>query len=335
MTPFLTEPPLREGDRVALISPSSPAQQRHYDYAAAQLRSWGLDVVPGASVLARDERAAYLAGSDEMRRADIVHAWTDPSVAAVVALRGGYGAMRLLDQLDFAALREAAVLPDGRTKLLTGSSDITALHRAWHAHLRIPTLFSPMPGNAVFADSALIRADVRSWMMEPWAGRTVRGALDVAATAHSQQPAQLREPTVLVAGKTRGILTGGNLSLLAASIGAPESRPPGSSGTAEILVLEDVDESPRRVDNLLLQLQRAGWFASAAAIVLGSWEDCGENDEIAALLREYFAGLHIPVVAGAGIGHDPHAPAVGMGIPAELSAPAGGTPELRILKELA
>lgn len=349
--PFAAQAPLRPGDRVAIVSPSSPAKREHLDAAVGALRAWGLEVVVGESALAVDERASYLAGSDEVRRRDLVTAWTDPAVAAVVALRGGYGAMRLLDGLDFRALRAAARLPDGRPKLLTGSSDITALHRAWQAWIGVPTLFSPMPGNAVFADSARIRADVRAWMLEPWGGRTITGALDLAgasaaeptlapeasqasASAAGARPeTDLRAPTVLAPGTARGVLTGGNLSLIAASLGAPEDSRPGADGTPAIAVLEDVDEDPQRLDNLLLQLERSGWFESLAGIVLGSWQDCGDPAAIEGLLREYFAERAIPVVAGLGLGHDPEAPAVGLGVPVELRAPAGGAPALEVLGE--
>lgn len=212
-----------------------------------------------------------------------------------------------------------------------------------------------MPGNADFARSELVRRNVKSWLMEPWGGRVVRGALDrepvfgdepglnsgssdgVQGHAPDSQQAgandDIRTPSVLTAGTARGFLTGGNLSLLAAGVGAAEHDQPGA-GRPEIVLLEDVTEDPYRLDNLLLQLERSGWFDRAAGIVLGSWDKCGEPREIITVLRGYFADRSIPVVAGLGLGHDPESPSVGLGVPVELRAPFGGQPELEVLTNL-
>lgn len=302
--------PLAPGDRVRLVSPSGPAPEGTVEPAVAVLESWGLQAQLGAHLRAVDARAPYLAGSDAQRRADLVDAWCDPDIAAVIAFRGGYGAMRLLDGIDFTALAAAAYRPDGRPKLLTGSSDITALHQAWAHHLQLPTLFCPMVGNEVFRSSARIRDDLHRWLFTPWAGQ------QVSLGAHAQ---------ALVAGEHSGITYGGNLSLLAAGIGAPEFQP-GAPSEPGILILEDVDEDIYRLDNLLLQLSRSGWLDRAGAVVLGSWENCGEPHEQQALLAEYFADAGIPVVIGAELGHHPHAGSIPLGVPAHLSAGRAADP---------
>ncbi len=306
---YLDAAPLRPGDRVALVSPSGPGSAESLERAVSYYRAWGLEVSVGSHVLTPHPRASYLAGEDALRRDDLVQAWLDPEVDAVICIRGGYGAMRLLDEIDWDAMRAAAARRDGRPKLLTGSSDITALHEAFRVHLDVPTLFCPMAGNDVFRDSSTIRTDVHRWLFEPWRGRAIVGPLT----------------EVLVPGTASGRFTGGNLSLLAAAVGAPESAP-----DAGILFLEDIDEELYRLDGLMVQLQRGGRLDAASAIVLGSWYRCGELPEIRALMSEYLQDLGVPVLWEQGFGHDPNALSVPLNVDGVLEAPrVGGAAAVR------
>ena len=301
---FLDRAPLVPGDRVRLISPAGPGSAASVARAEAYLQEWGLATVVGDHVLTGHPWKTYLSASDENRRTDLVQAWCDPDAAAVVCLRGGFGSMRLIDGLDWDALRTNGFGPGGRPKLLTGSSDITALHQAFIRHLGVPTLFSPMPGNDVFRDSSAAREDVRRWLFEPWAGRDLLGP----------------RAEVLVPGQAGGRLLGGNLSLLAASVGAPEHLLPDGA----IALLEDVDEELYRLDNLMVQLARSGWLAAASGFVLGSWQDCGPSDQVRRLMAEYLGDLGVPVVWEQGSGHHPDAPSSPLGVPVLLDAPVGG-----------
>jgi Uncharacterized proteins, homologs of microcin C7 resistance protein MccF len=307
---YLDQAPLVAGDHVALVAPSGPGSDESISRAVESLEGWGLVVSLGRNIHATDPHFPYLAGTDRQRLEDLVAAWTDPTVDAVVCLRGGYGAMRLLDSIDWDTMRRGTARPDGRPKLLTGSSDITALHEAWSVHLGVPTLFSPMPGNDVFRDSGTIRGDVHRWLFEPWAGRSLVGP----------------RTETLVPGDAEGIATGGNLSLLAAAIGAPEHHPP----TGAVVFLEDVGEEPYRLDNLMLQLQRSGWLGTAAGVVLGSWEDCGDLEQVRRVVAGYVADLGVPVLWEEGFGHDPDALSVPLHVPVTLHAPGDGKPDLRV-----
>lgn len=306
---YLDTAPLSAGDTVAIIGPSGPSTRASLARAVGYYESWGLKVIVGEHVLDRHPRARYLAGEDDARRADLVKAWLDPEVDAVVSVRGGYGAMRLLDGIDWAEMQRGSLRRDGRPKLLTGSSDITALHEAFRVHLDVPTLFCPMPGNDVFRDSEFIREDVHEWLFSAWRGRELIGP----------------RTDVLVPGSASGTFTGGNLSLLAAAIGAPEA----ASLPSGILFLEDVTEDLYHLDNLLLQLARSGRLAAADGIVLGSWEECGNIDEIADLLEEYVAGLGVPVLWEQGFGHDPHALSIPLNVGGTLDA-TRGAPRLTV-----
>ena len=188
-SPYLDTAPLQVGDTVRLIAPSGPTDEESLQRAIAQLESWGLKVVVGDNVRARHPRVKYLAGTDEQRRRDLVEAWCDPDTSAVIALRGGFGAMRLLDGIDFDLMRAHALRADGRPKLLTGSSDITALHQAWDHHLSVATLFCPMVGNDPFKNSRVVPAEVAGWLFEPWGGREL-GFPAESAHPTSSQPSQ-------------------------------------------------------------------------------------------------------------------------------------------------
>src|SRR5690606_3631681 len=131
---------LRPGDRVALVAPAGPVDPVRLARGRRLLTELGLEVVTGAHVL---DREGFLAGSDAGRAADLQEAWCDPDIAAVICARGGYGTTRLLGLLDWDAM--AAAEP----KILLGSSDITALHRAFACRLGVATLFGPMPATGV------------------------------------------------------------------------------------------------------------------------------------------------------------------------------------------
>ncbi|MDN6605181.1 LD-carboxypeptidase [Brevibacterium sp.] len=391
-SPYLETAPLQVGDTVRLIAPSGPTDEESLQRAIAQLEAWGLHVVVGDNVRARHPRVKYLAGTDEQRRADLVDAWCDPDTSAVIALRGGYGAMRLLDGIDFELMRGHALRPDGRPKLLTGSSDITALHQAWDHHLSIATLFCPMVGNDPFKNSTVVPAEVASWLFEPWGGRELGfrpGEPQVAASAappggtappggaapneyrnvwfENATPNQPKSSSIsragigavtgtgvsvgpgpsaeagsgprrpasrartLVPGMAKGRLGGGNLSLVAAGMGSPELagvREARERYGPSILMLEDVDEELYRLDNLLVQLVRGGWFDSADAVVLGSWQDCAEIAEVEDLFMDYLGEAGIPVVSEMGFGHDPDAPSTPLGVAVTLEASTQGRPRM-------
>lgn len=306
---YLDTPPLQEGDTVALVAPSGPPKDEQVQLAVERLEAWGLKVRLGEHLLKPHSRASYLAGPDEGRMSDIQNAWCDPEVDAVIAARGGYGAMRLLDSFDWDALRKGAQRRDGRPKLLTGSSDITALHETFIEQLGVPTLFCPMITNGVF-DSERVQRDVRSWLFEPWRGRDIIGP----------------RTEILAPGRAAGRFTGGNLALLVMALGAKHLVPPAPEG---ILFLEDVTEDVYRLDGFLLQMDRAGRFDDVQGVVLGSWEECGDLAKVRELMDEVFADRDVPVLWEQGFGHDPEALSVPLNVDGVLDA-SGETPHLTV-----
>lgn len=297
--PLRHRPPrLRPGDRVAVVAPAGPVDADLLDAGVAELRSWGLRVEVAPHVLDRHPGLPYLAGSDLDRARDLQRAWCDPEVDAVLCARGGYGCLRVLDLVDWPDMAAA------RPKLFAGSSDVTALHDAFARHLGVVTLFSPMVAGRLFVDDPAARQHLRRTLFEPESARllTREGA------------------GALVAGRARGVTVGGNLSLLAAGLGARDGAapPPGA-----IVLLEDVAEAPYRLDRMLTQLRRAGWFAGAAGVALGSWQCCGDRDQVRAVMAERLGDLGVPVLWELGFGHREAQLTVPLGVLAELDAEAG------------
>lgn len=236
----------------------------------------------------------YLAGTDADRAADLQQAWLDPSVAAVFCARGGYGAQRMTDLLDWEAMRGAA------PKVFAGYSDITALHEAFATQLGVVTLHAPMPATSSFADERAVEM-LRTTLFEP--GSVLTLASDSAET--------------LAPGVAHGVTVGGCLSLLAAEVGSPTARPGARGG---IVVLEDLEEERYRLDRMFTQLLRAGWFDGVAGIALGSWVDC--EDGVRELALDRLGGLGVPMVWELGFGHCRQQLTVPLGVPATLDADA-------------
>ncbi|MFI8257713.1 LD-carboxypeptidase [Streptomyces filamentosus] len=289
---------LRPGDRIAVVAPSGPVPEERLRPGLDLLRGWGLEPVVAPHVLDAHPALGHLAGADAARARDLTEAYADPAVAAVICARGGYGAQRMVDLVDWAAVRAAGPKP------FVGYSDVTALHEAFAVRAGFATLHGPMIATAAFLTEPRTRESLRATLFEP-----ERVRAPGAATARA-----------LVPGRAAGVTLGGCASLLAADLGTPHARPSARGG---LLLLEDVGEEPYRLDRIFTQLLRSGWLDGVAGIVLGSWEECGPYEEVRALLADRFGGLGVPVLEGLGFGHDPAAPTVPLGVPAVLDADAG------------
>ncbi len=299
MTPLLP-PALRSGDRVALISPSGPAASSRVDGARSLLASWGLEVSLGPHALSR---SGYLAGSDADRIADLCSAVLDPSVRAVMCTRGGYGAQRIVDAVPWEVLRSSP-------KLVVGFSDITALHLAVWRRAGVASILGP----CLAWDPARISSDASS-------------ALRASLTDPSSSVVLERDPgeptsTVSVPGVASGTVLGGNLSLLTTTLGTPDF--PDLSGG--LLVIEDVDEAPYRVDRMLTHLRRARVLSELAGVVVGQFTDCGSPSSapsVVDVLGDRLGDLGVPVLGGLPVGHGPGQRPVPLGVRGVLDVDAG------------
>jgi muramoyltetrapeptide carboxypeptidase len=294
--PLLAPRRLRRGDRVAVVAPAGPAAPAAVERGVAVLASWGLDVRIGAFVFAGGA-SPHLAATDEQRAADLQLAWCDPQIAAVVCARGGYGCQRIVDLLDWPALMEAG------PSVLVGFSDVTALHQAFARVLGVVTLHGPVATSLGAGDRAS-REHLRRTLFEP------QSALDLL----NGSPV-----STVVGGVASGVLVGGNLTVLAADAGTSTSRP----ATGGIALLEDECEAPYRIDRLLTQLRRTGWFDGVHGVVLGSFTRCEPAVAVRAVVGDRLGDLGVPVLAGVPVGHGGTNLTVALGSPARLDADAG------------
>lgn len=266
---------LRAGDRVAIVAPASYCGRDELELGAAELRRLGFDPVYDESVF---EQAMFTAGTAATRAAAFLKAWNDPAVAALIALRGGYGSVQLLPLL--------ADLQVERPKLFVGYSDNTSV-MAWLVQRGVPTLHGPMVerrlsrGADGYDESSFVA------LLQGGAGLMLR-------------PDGLH---VMRGGKARGPLVGGTMTQLGASLGTPYAFDPPAGC---VLFLEDVNERPYRLHRLLTQLQLAGILGRAAALVFGEMRGCDEPDGRAtalAVIEEFARDCRGPVIVGFPSGH--------------------------------
>jgi len=269
---------LQPGDRIAIVSPASPFSREEFDKGIQELRRLGFDPVYHDSVF---DRSRFTSGPPELRAAAFVRAWSDPTVAAVMAVRGGYGSVQLLPELD-------GWTPQHSPKLFIAYSDNTSLLSWLTCQHGITALHGPMLEGRLAKGSE--GYDERSFMS------LIRGE----GTGLELRPDGL---TVLHEGEAHGPLYGGTMTQLAASLGTPYAfNPPEGS----VLFLEDVNERPYRIDRLLTQLRLAGILGRAAALVFGEMRGCDEpggQPSIRDVLRELTDNCDGPVLFGFPSGH--------------------------------
>ncbi|WP_035849084.1 S66 peptidase family protein [Kitasatospora azatica] len=286
------------GDRVALVAPSGQVDPRRLDAGCALLRSWGLEPVVGRHVLGSHPRLRHFAGTDADRTADFQEAWLDPDIAAVICARGGYGAQRVIDLLDWDALHTAP------PKVLVGFSDVTVLHEQLAQRLGLASLYGPMGAGASFISDPPTAEHLRRTLFEPATVQTLTGP----------------EAAPLVPGRAHGITAGGCAAVLAAERGTPGAR---ASFAGAILLLEDVNEHPYQLDRIITHLLRSGALDGVRGVALGSWEGCGDPERVRAVMLERLGPLGVPVLWELGFGHGPSTLTVPLGLPAVLDADAG------------
>jgi muramoyltetrapeptide carboxypeptidase len=283
-------PALRQGDRVAVMSISSPADQAKLPIGLDALRFAGLDPVVCRSALDAGSMRRYLAGTDQLRADDLRGALLDPDIAGIIFACGGYGAQRTLEVMDWSGLENV------EPKVLAGYSDVTGVLEAVAVKLGWTSLFSPMvEGDDLYSFSSLMRCLMHPERVEEF---------------------QYRDAKTVVSGAARGVTMGGNLSLLVSSI-ATDTGWPARGG---IVLIEDESEDDYKIDRMLTQLRRSGYFAGVAAIVTGSFFNCGEPAAIEPVLVERLADLGVPMIAWANVGHGGYFQTFPIGVAAELDA---------------
>ncbi|MGH8388287.1 MAG: S66 peptidase family protein [Pseudomonas sp.] len=280
LCPHACVPALPSEGTIGVIAPAGPAAL-DTDKAVQWMRARGyaLKVFPGVY-----EKNDYLAGSDEVRLNDLHAAFADSEVDAIICLRGGYGTPRLLDRIDFQLLRSHA-------KPFVGYSDITALHLAISRYAGFVTFHGP-----------LLNADILGARQKPTESsffNMLRGQLKAGSVlAHP-----LAYPlTTIEPGIAHGRLLGGNLSMIAATMGTPYEI----DAEGVILFIEDINEPLYRIDRLLTHLRLAGTLGKLRGVLVGDVAGV-EVPALERLLKQTFEPLQIPVLSGWRSGHcDPN-----------------------------
>jgi muramoyltetrapeptide carboxypeptidase len=265
------------GATIAVVAPASYFVRDEFDAGVAELRRLGFQVVFDESVFDRETIAA---GSAETRAHALRDAWRRDDVDAIIAVRGGYGSVELLPLLAAAEFRE-------RPKALVGYSDLTALHAWLNGQVGVTSVHGAMlNGRLAKGESAYDAASfLQSLRAEPM------GEIDVEGVE------------VLRSGEASGPLVGGTIMQLAASLGTPYAFTPPDGA---VLFLEDVAERPYRLRRLLVQLQQAGRFDRASAVVFGQMPRCDEADgrvTARGVIEEFFKDFRGPVLYGFPSGH--------------------------------
>jgi muramoyltetrapeptide carboxypeptidase len=274
----MVKPPLlKKGDRIAIVAPARKISPAEVDSSIKVLGEHGFQVVLSRHL--DDNTHSYLAAGDDQRLADLQHYLDDASISAVICARGGYGSTRIIDRLD---LRGLATSP----KWLVGFSDITAIHlklfkqRVMSIHGTMPVLFSKRD-SAVSVDSLLTVLS--------------SGTFSLRASAHGANRF----------GKSQGPLVGGNLSLIADSLGTQSELDTENC----ILVLEEIDEYFYRLDRMMTQLKRAGKLQNLSGIVIGHITDMKESElpfgeSVVQIILDKVKEYQYPVAFGFPTGHE-------------------------------
>lgn len=271
--------PLPPGSRVALVAPSGPLHgAADIETGISNARSFGWEPVVGEYAL---NRYSYFAAPDAERIADFNRALRDDSIDAIWCLRGGYGTMRILDSLDYEAMRR-------HPKAVIGYSDISALHAAFGRCCDLVCYHAP---NA--------RTELTPFSRESF-GRALVNCSDPCGAAPAAR--------VIRCGVARGRLVGGNLSVISSLAGSAYF--PDMSGA--ILVLEDTNEGLYRIDRMLTQLALTGALAGIAGIAFGYCTGCDADESpddgrlsrnLDVVLGEFADDLLVPCIAGIPMGH--------------------------------
>jgi muramoyltetrapeptide carboxypeptidase len=268
---------LKQGDRVAIVAPASPFARDEFQQGVAELERLGFVPVFDDTVFAR--ASGYLAGSADVRAAAFMRYWADPAVSALMAARGGFGSVHILPLLDRARVMASP-------KLFIGYSDNTSLLSYLTCQCGLTALHGPMIEGRLAGGAGY---DRRSFL-----------ELICGASGLLLAPEGL---SVVRAGDARGVLFGGTLTQLVASLGTPFAFDPPDGC---VLFIEDVNERPFRLDRMLTQLRLSGILARAVALVFGEMRGCDEpGGEVTAaeVIARLTSGFEGPVIVGFPAGH--------------------------------
>lgn len=278
---------LKKGDTIGLVGASGATPPESLPQVIDAVEKLGYKVVVGNSCR---ERHGYLAGSDKLRANDVNRMFLDTSIDGIFCIRGGYGATKILPLLDYGMIKE-------NPKVFAGYSDVTALHIAFNQLCDLVTYHTPMPS------TEFIKPEMDDYTWSSF----IEGVSFTEKTNYYLANPPKQEMRTLVPGKATGRLVGGNLTLVAASLGTPYEI----DTKGKILFLEDIDEYERSVDRMLTQLKLSGKLDEASGILLGAWTNCGPQNpgspehslRLQTIFEEILVPLKKPILMDIACGH--------------------------------
>lgn len=277
---------LRQGHEIGIIAPAGPVNQSEIQPAIDLLVSAGYRVVLASHLFHRE---GYTAGDDDTRLEDLHSMFHNEDIRAIFCARGGYGTLRLLDRINYDLIRSSP-------KIFVGYSDITALLLAIFKKTGLTTFHGPV---------------VKEFTKN--SNRNLNLFFDLVSSKELLR-LDLSGGTVLLPGKTRGNLLGGNLSLITRLIGTPFM--PSMRGT--LLFIEETGEPLYRIDRMLTHLKLSGLLNEVAGLIAGRFIDCGDISDINHLITDTVSNFSFPVVSGLPVGHGTENVTLPLGIQADL-----------------
>ncbi|MFP4573682.1 MAG: LD-carboxypeptidase [Desulfobacterales bacterium] len=262
---------LQPGDRIGMVAPASPFDVDRFYRGIEVIRDMGFEPVYTDRIFYKN---GYFAGTAKERARDIHDFFAAPDIMALWAVRGGYGSLRLLAELDYEAIAKTP-------KIFIGCSDITALLITLSLRCEMPVFHGPVAASLADADADTIEGLGRAF-------KCLR-SLEIKS----------RHGLVIQEGRADGPVLGGNLATLCHLLATPYA--PDFTGC--ILFVEDTGEKPYRIDRMLTQMRLAGCFDGIAGLAAGSFKDCGKSGEVDRIFSELFADVRFPVISGFPAGH--------------------------------
>lgn len=297
-------PHLKVGDKVALVQVGYAVSADKVHQAMLRVKAFGLEPVISDDVY---QQYLWFAGSDESRAKEVNDAFLNPEIKAVFEIAGGYGAMRVLPLIDYAAIQ-------AHPKVVMGYSDDTALLNAIFTKTNLITFYGPMFGLTVPKSSANM---MKSILFEG----EVANYENIQIIDDSDLIPLKKEITTIHGGHAEGVLVGGNLSIIQSLLATPYMI---SDWHGKILFVEDVGEDLYRIDRMLTQLELAGVLDQISGFIFGTCEQCLSNraSDLALddILADHFKNRKIPVISGLLFGHQPKTYTIPIGVRAKLDA---------------
>ncbi len=289
--PIIKPQRLKPGDVIGIAAPAGPYDKDEFENGITAIRDLQFQVKIPPDL---QKPVGFLAASDNHRAKLLMDLFKDPEVDAIVCARGGYGSLRILDNLDYGLIQN-------HPKVFVGFSDISALHTALVMQAGLTVFHGP-------GVTSLARS-----------GEKTRATLFQTLT--TDQPIEVRpdNPIPICAGQATGMLTGGNLATLCHLLGTPFA-PIYKDG---IVLLEDTAEAPYKIDRMLFQMKMAGCFEGVKGAILGRFQDSGNYQDICDLVGAIFEDMQVPILAGFEIGHNGCNMTIPLGIPATLDTEQG------------